>query len=52
MKFKYGDKVRVKHDKTHSGIVIHQTDYRVLWKCQKCNSVSDDYTNELEKVKK
>jgi len=51
MRFNAGDKVRLKHEKTHTGVVIHQTDNRVLWEC-KCGMVGDDLANFLELVKK
>lgn len=51
MSFESGTKVQVKHDKTHSGKVIHQTDDRVLWECKCCDGVSDDFAKDLEKVK-
>jgi len=51
MKFKAGDKVRVKHDKSHIGKVIHQTDDIVLWKCKKCGEIGDDFAKVLELVK-
>ena len=51
MKFKDGDKVRVRHDKKHVGKVIHQTDDRVLWDCKTCGKEGDDFAKDLELIK-
>ena len=51
-RFKDGDRVRVKHDKSHTGVVYAQTDDRVLWDCKKCGKVGDDLVKDLELIKK
>lgn len=47
-----GDKVHAKHTPYHKGTVIHQTDDRVLWKCEKCDDVMEDHRDDLQKMVK
>lgn len=45
-----GDKVQAKHAPYHKGTVIHQTDDRVLWECEKCGTTSEDHRDDLHKI--
>lgn len=45
-----GDKVQAKHAPYHKGTVIHQTDDRVLWECEKCGTTSEDYRDDVRKI--
>ena len=45
-----GDKVQVQNAPYHKGTVIHQTDNRVLWTCEECDTTSEDWRNDLRKI--
>lgn len=45
-----GDKVQVQNAPYHKGTVIHQTDDRVLWKCDECDTIAEDRRDDLRKI--
>lgn len=45
-----GDKVQADYNSNHKGTVIHQTNDRVLWNCEKCGIVTEDYRDDLHKI--
>jgi len=45
-----GDKVQVQNAPYHKGTVIHQTDDRVLWKCDECDTTAEDRREDLSKI--
>ena len=47
---KVGDKVQVQNAPYHNGTVIHQTDNRVLWKCDQCDTTAEDRRDNLLKI--
>ena len=45
-----GDKVQVQNAPYHKGTVIHQTDNRVVWKCDECDTTAEDWRIDLLKI--
>ena len=45
-----GDKVQVQNAPYHKGTVIHQTDNRVVWECDECDTIAEDWRIDLLKI--